>query len=116
MIVIDFKSGAQNPCNELQVAAYVDLAKYGIDTEDKKFSDRANKTAFEVSLYHPIYQYCGTIDAVIDDGKTQIEGNILYLKDNGKYSLSPVKDIRKNLETFLCFLRTEKWKREKGLI
>lgn len=115
MIVIDFKSGSPHPCSELQVAAYCELVKCGIDMDGKKFWDRKNKTAFEVSLYHPIYQYAGTIDCVIDDGKSSIEALILYLKDNGKYSLETIKDLRRNLEIFLCFLRTEKFKREHNL-
>ena len=115
MIVLDFKSGASHPSSELQVSAYCDLARYGIDQEGKKFWDRGNKTAFEISLYHPIYQYCGTIDCVIDDGKDYIEGMILYLKDNGKYSLKPVKNIRQNFEMFLQFLNTAKYCKEKGI-
>jgi len=116
MIVIDFKSGTPHPATDLQLAAYTYLVKEGIGEDGKKFMDRENKTAFEVRLYHPMWQFAGTIDMVIDDGKNTVEAFALYLKDNGKYNLSQVKDIRINLETFLCFLRAEKWKHQKGLI
>ena len=115
MLIFDFKTGSPHPASELQLAAYSMLVKEGIGEDGKKFMDRENKNAFEVRLYHPIWQFAGTIDMVIDDGKNTVEAFALYLKDNGKYSLSPVKDIRKNLEMFLQFLNTEKWKRQKGL-
>lgn len=115
MLIFDFKSGVTHPTAELQLAAYIYLVKEGIGEDGKRFMDRENKTDFEVRLYHPLYGYAGTVDMVIDDGKQSVEGLILYLKDNGKYSLKSIKNIRINFETFLCFLRTEKWKKEHRL-
>lgn len=110
--VFDIKSGAPNPCVELQVSAYVELCKQWdvwINT------DMAGEMILETPLYHPLHQYAGTPDIIISGGKQVREGHALYLKDNGNYSLSTIKNIRQNFETFLCFLRTAKWRREKGI-
>jgi len=109
--LFDIKSGSPHPCVELQIAAYIELVnqwQVWIKTE-------CEMPLLETPFYHPTYQYAGTPDIISGDLPVR-EGYALYLKDNGKYSLSPVKDIRKNLETFLCFLRAEKWKHQKGLI
>lgn len=111
--LIDLKSGAPTPCTDLQIAAYIELVNHWSVWLQTEWSDTM---MLETPLYHTVYNYAGTPDIVITGGKPVREGYALYLKDNGKYSLSPVKDIRKNFETFLCFLRTDRWKREKGLI
>jgi len=109
--LFDIKSGSPHPCVELQIPAYIELVNSGIP-----MSAPESMPVLEMPFYHPIHQYCGTPDIIIFDKLPVREGYALYLKDNGKYSLSPVKDIRKNLEMFLQFLNTEKWKRQKGLI
>jgi hypothetical protein len=110
--VFDIKSGSPHPCVELQIPAYIELANNGIPMETLDLIEY--ELLLEMPHYHPIHRYSGTPD-IIMGGKPVKEGHALYLKDNGKYSLSTVKDIRINLETFLCFLRAEKWKKAKGL-
>ena len=109
--VFDIKSGAKSPMVELQVPAYIELVnqwQVWIKTERES-------PLLEVPLYHTIYNYAGTPDIVISDGKVR-EGYALYLKPTGKYSLSPVKDIRKNFEQFIHQLNAYRWRKEKGLI
>ena len=110
--VIDIKSGSPHPCVELQVPAYIELVNNGIP-----MSAPEGMPVLEMPFYHPVYQYAGTPDIIIYDKLPIFEGHGLYLKENGKYSLKPIEieNIRKNLEMFLQFLNTEKWKREKGL-
>ena len=107
----DIKSGSHHPCVELQIAAYVDLINNGIP-----MSATESNIILEMPFYHPIYQYAGTPDIVIFDKKPVKEGHALYLKDNGKYSLKSVDNIRKNFEMFLQFLNTERWKKEHNLM
>ena len=113
----DIKSGSPHPCTELQIPAYIELANKGIPQNPANAPLLGvSKMILEEPFYHPIYQYCGTPDIIISDGGKVKEGHALYLKDNGKYSLSPVKDIRKNFEIFLSHLNAYKWQKEKGLI
>jgi len=108
--VFDIKSGAKTPCVELQVSAYIELANNGVPMEAPKAMP-----VLEMPFYSPIHNFAGTPDIIIIDRKPATEGFALYLKDNGRYNLSPIKDIRRNLETFLCFLRTKRWLMEKNL-
>jgi len=113
--VFDIKSGSPHPCVELQIPAYIELVNNGIPMyRDECHLILGVPSYCELPFYHSTYAYAGTPDIVIGT-KPHREGHALYLKDNGKYSLQTVKDIRKNFETFLCFLRAERWKREKGL-
>lgn len=108
--VVDIKSGSPHPCVELQIPAYIELVNHGIPMYAPE-----SMPVIEMPFYHPISQYCGTPDIVIFEKLPVREGHALYLKGNGKYSLKSVENIRMNLETFLCFLRTNRWMREKGL-
>jgi hypothetical protein len=110
--VIDIKSGSPHPCTELQISAYVELVNNGIPMN---VHPEVLVSGLEVPYYHPTYLYAGTPDIVIGS-KPIREGHVLYLRDNGNYSLTPVKNIRKNFEMFLQFLNTTKWKKEKGLL
>jgi hypothetical protein len=111
--VFDIKSGAKSPIAELQISAYIELVNHGTPQND------LNRTApilwLEEPFYHETHRFAGTPDIVIGNLPVK-EGFALYLKDNGKYSLSTIKNTRINFETFLCFLRAEKFKREKGLL
>ena len=116
MILYDFKTGSPHPCTELQMAGYILLVREGIDKEGKKFIERDNKTAYEIILYHPNYNFAGTIDMIIDDGKETFQGYALYLKDDGTYKVEDhSKNYRRNKGIFLSFLVAEQWKLEKGL-
>ncbi len=108
--IIDIKSGVPHPCVELQIPAYIELVNHGVP-----MSAPESMPILEMPFYHPVYQYCGTPDIVIFQNLPVAEGHALYLKSNGKYSLKTIENIRGNLETFLCFLKAEKWKRERNL-
>jgi hypothetical protein len=108
--VFDIKSGSPHPCVELQIPAYIELANHGVPMYAPE-----SHPILELPFYHPIHQYCGTPDIIIGQRPFK-EGYALYLKDNGKYSLSTVKDIRINLEIFLAHLKAYKWQKGKGLI
>ena len=112
--LLDLKSGSPHPCVELQIPAYIELVNHGTPMHEA-CDPLKSDMVLEEPFFHPIHQYAGTPDIIISGGKKIKEGHALYLKDNGKYSLSTIKNTRINLETFLCFLRTERWKREKGL-
>ena len=112
--VIDIKSGAKVATVELQIAAYIELVCYGVTSDESRLEGPMH---LETPLYHPTYQYCGTPDIVIGDAIRDFkEGHALYLKDNGKYKLEPIPNVRRNLETFLCKLTSYKWDREHGFI
>lgn len=113
--VIDLKSGAKTPCVDLQVSAYVELVNNGITKDFGKITEYPQRIFLETPMFHPVYGYTGTPDIVIGPFPVR-EGFALYLKDNGKYSLHPIENIRKNLEMFLQFLNTHRWKQEKGII
>jgi hypothetical protein len=112
--VFDIKSGSPNPCVELQVSAYVELVNNG-EPMHQACDPMQSDMVLEEPFYHPIHQHAGTPDIIISGSKKIKEGHALYLKDNGNYSLSTIKNIRQNFETFLCFLKTAKWKREHNL-
>jgi len=117
MIIIDIKSGSKNPCTELQLAGYSLLVKEGIDEQGNKFIERQNKTAFEITLFHPIYFYGGTIDIVYDDGKSTITCYALYLNEDSTYKLDDhTEKLRHNQQVFLSFLTVNNWKKEKGVL
>lgn len=108
--VIDFKLGAKTDLIELQIPAYIELVNNGVALQES-----GSYPMLEVPFYHPTYQYCGTPDIVISDGSKVKEGHALYLKDNGKYKLETIPNVRRNFEMFLQFLNTEKWCREHNL-
>jgi len=111
MGVFDIKSGSPHPCTELQISAYIELVNHGIPQ-----SAPEGQPILEMPFYHSIYSYGGTPDIIIFDKLPVREGYALYLKDNGKYSLSSAKDVRKNFEIFIHHLNAYKWQKEKGLI
>ena len=111
----DIKSGAPTPCTKLQLSAYIELVNGNCPMHpgcDPFKSDMV----LEEPFMHPVYGYAGTPDIIISGGNPIREGYALYLKDNGKYSLSPVKDIRKNFEQFIHQLEAYKWRKEHGLL
>jgi hypothetical protein len=112
--VIDIKSGAKVATVELQIAGYIELVNHGQLLHDG-YNLMGNKLLLEEPFMHPTYQYCGTPDIVIGDYPVK-EGHALYLRDNGKYKLETIPNVRRNLETFLCFLNSYKYCKEKGLI
>ena len=111
--VFDIKSGAKSPMVDLQIPAYIELVNNGISMN---LHPGVIESGLEIPFYHPIYQYAGTPDIIISGGKTIREGYALYLKSTGKYSLSPIKDIRKNFEQFIHQLEAYKWRKEHGLL
>ena len=113
--VIDIKSGAKTPTVELQIAAYIELVNNGKSLSGFfDYAELKNNLILEQPFFHPLYNYCGTPDIVIGDYPVK-EGHALYLKNNGKYKLETIPNVRRNLEMFLQFLNTEKWCREHNL-
>lgn len=113
--VFDIKSGSPHPCVELQIGAYVELVNNNCPMHEGCDPFKSDMV-LEEPFRHTLHLYAGTPDIIISGGNRIREGYALYLKDNGKYSLSPVKDIRKNFEIFLHHLNAYKWQKEKGLI
>ena len=113
--VIDIKSGAKVATVELQIAAYIELVNNGHPFDSGRVEGEAKRMYLETSLYHPTYQFCGTPDIVLGDIPVK-EGHALYLKNNGKYKLEKVENLRSNFNHFLCKLDSYKWDREKGYV
>jgi hypothetical protein len=111
--ILDLKSGSPHPCVTLQIPAYIELVNHGIPFSGIEL--KAPVMLLESPFFHPVYQYCGTPDIVMGEYPVK-EGHALYLKDNGKYKLETIPNVRRNFETFLCFLNSYKWSKEKGLI
>ncbi len=112
--IIDLKSGAKSPTVELQIAAYIELVNNGVPKNS--LSHEYPCTWLEEPFMHPLYQYAGTPDIVFAESLPIREGHALYLKDNGKYKLETIPNVRRNFEHFLCKLDSFKWDKEKGLI
>jgi len=110
--VIDLKSGAKVPTVELQIPAYIHLANNGLTFGDCRLD---GPMYLETPLYDPTFQFTGTPDIILGPFPIK-EGHALYLKPNGKYSLKPIENNRRNFEMFLQFLNVAKWKKERGLI
>ena len=110
--VIDTKSGVKVSTVELQVPAYIHLANNGLTFGDCKLD---GPMYLETPLYDPTFQFTGTPDIIIGPFPIK-EGHALYLRDNGKYKLETIPNVRRNFEMFLCFLNSYKWSKEKGLI
>lgn len=112
--VIDLKSGAKTSTVELQIAAYIELVNNGIAKDFGKITEYPQRLFLETPMYHPLYGYAGTPDIVMGPFPVR-EGHALYLKNNGKYKLETIPNVRRNFEMFLQFLNTEKWCREHNL-
>ena len=115
MLVIDAKLGVPAKWQKLQIAAYVELVQYGVDENGIPFMQRKNKTAFEVRLFHPIYNFAGTVDIIIDDGKPEITGHILYLRDNETYKLEVVNKLYQRKKEFLTLTSAYHIRRNYGI-
>jgi hypothetical protein len=115
--VIDVKSGVKVSTVELQISAYIELVNHGRPMNDyiKEYDIKEAVIWLEEPFMHPLYGYCGTPDIVIGDYPIK-EGHALYLKDTGKYKLETIPNVRRNFETFLCFLNSYRWSREHGFV
>lgn len=93
------------------------LDEDGLDNEIKPFLEgyksfrgdyAAIITGHEVMLWHPVYQYAGTIDIIIQYNKYYK----LFLNDTGKYRLVPVENIRTHFNYFVSALNVLRWKEQ----
>lgn len=118
--IVDFKSGAPQAADELQLTGYALLVREGKCSGGKKA-----EWTFEEPLYHPTYRFAGTPD-IVNVEYSGIERDIirpfpmhcLYLDKDGGYKLSKdfSKDYLKNRSIFLSFLTVFFWKKERGLL
>ena len=116
-VICDYKTGVRHPCNELQLAGYYILATGGV-AKDGKIVPGTHGTYNELSLFHPIYLFAGTIDYLhyeTAEKTTQIKA--IYLKEDG--SMPQIEDYTKGLgrstQIFLSFLTCYKWRKEKNI-
>jgi len=113
-VICDYKTGVRHPCVELQLAGYYILVTEGVTGNGNIVPGTYN----ELSLFHPIYLFAGTIDYLHYEtaGKTtQIKA--IYLKEDG--SMPQIEDYTKDLgrstQIFLSFLTCYKWRKEKNI-
>ena len=113
-VICDYKTGVRHPCNELQLAGYYILVTGGVAGDGNIVPGTYN----ELSLYHPIYLFGGTIDYLHYEtaGKT-IQIKAIYLKEDG--SIPQIEDytkgLRRSTQVFLSFLTCYKWRKEKNI-
>jgi len=99
--VLDIKSGVPQAWHSLQIAAYYELWRNGLDENNAPLV-YVNE-AYEIRCYHPLMRYCGTIDMIsIADKDKPIDMYLLYLRDNGKYILDVVSSRSKTVNKFLA--------------
>ena len=116
-VICDYKTGVRHPCNELQLAGYYILVTGGV-AKDGKIVPGTHGTYNELSLFHPIYLFGGTIDYLHYEaaGET-IQIKAIYLKEDG--SMPQIEDYTKDLgrstQIFLSFLTCYKWRKEKNI-
>ena len=109
--VYDYKRSPY-PATELQLAGYQLLAKEGLMAGDIVPVYVKEIPRFEISLYHPVYKFAGTMDILAGDTACYA----VYLKDNGNYSLvNHSKNLRKNVQIFLSYLTVYRHRKEKGI-
>ena len=113
-VICDYKTGVRHPCNELQLAGYYILVTEGVTGNGNIVPGTYN----ELSLFHPIYLFAGTIDYLhyeTAEKTTQIKA--IYLKEDG--SMPQIEDYTKDLgrstQIFLSFLTCYKWRKEKNI-
>ena len=116
-VICDYKTGVRHPCVELQLAGYYILVTGGV-AKDGKIVPGTHGTYNELSLFHPIYLFAGTIDYLhyeTAEKTTQIKA--IYLKEDG--SMPQIEDytkgLRRSTQVFLSFLTCYKWREEKGV-
>ena len=116
-VICDYKTGVRHPCVELQLAGYYILVTGGV-AKDGKIVPGTHGTYNELSLFHPIYLFAGTIDYLhyeTAEKTTQIKA--IYLKEDG--SMPQIEDYTKDLgrstQIFLSFLTCYKWRKEKNI-
>ena len=113
-VICDYKTGVRHPCVELQLAGYYILVTEGVTGNGNIVPGTYN----ELSLYHPIYLFAGTIDYLHYEtvGKA-IQIKAIYLKEDG--SMPRIEDYTKDLgrstQIFLSFLTCYKWQKEKNI-
>jgi len=101
--VIDVKSGQMEKWHFLQVCAYRELWLNGVDEHGKPL--RETRKGTEVRGYSPLWRYSGTVDIIdIPEREDYPEAHVLYLKDNGKYKIEPVRDVRIHTQKFLTLV------------
>jgi len=113
-VICDYKTGVRHPCVELQLAGYYILVTEGVTGNGNIVPGTYN----ELSLFHPIYLFAGTIDYLhyeTAEKTTQIKA--IYLKEDG--SMPQIEDYTKDLgrstQIFLSFLTCYKWRKEKNI-
>ena len=113
-VICDYKTGVKHPCVELQLAGYYILVTEGVTGNGNIVPGTYN----ELSLFHPIYLFAGTIDYLhyeTAEKTTQIKA--IYLKEDG--SMPQIEDYTKDLgrstQIFLSFLTCYKWRKEKNI-
>ena len=113
-VICDYKTGVRHPCNELQLAGYYILVTEGVTGNGNIVPGTYN----ELSLYHPIYLFGGTIDYLhYETAGEAIQIKAIYLKEDG--SMPQIEDYTKDLgrstQIFLSFLTCYKWRKEKNI-
>ena len=113
-VICDYKTGVRHPCNELQLAGYYILVTEGVTGNGNIVPGTYN----ELSLYHPIYLFAGTIDYLhYETAEKTIQIKAIYLKEDG--SMPQIEDYTKDLgrstQIFLSFLTCYKWQKEKNI-
>ena len=113
-VICDYKTGVRHPCNELQLAGYYILVTEGVTGNGNIVPGTYN----ELSLYHPIYLFAGTIDYLhYETAEKTIQIKAIYLKEDG--SMPQIEDYTKDLgrstQIFLSFLTCYKWRKEKNI-
>ena len=113
-VICDYKTGVRHPCVELQLAGYYILVTEGVTGNGNIVPGTYN----ELSLFHPIYLFAGTIDYLhyeTAEKTTQIKA--IYLKEDG--SMPQIEDYTKDLgrstQIFLSFLTCYKWRKEENI-
>ena len=120
-VIADWKTGTKHPCIELQLAGYCLLVREGLTEAGESLMELAKSEIVcrhEVRLYHPIYQFSGTLDYVYLSGEGTIALKAIYLKQNGKFPPQDdfTKNYRRNKNIFLSFLISFQWRQERGLL
>jgi len=113
-VICDYKTGVRHPCVELQLAGYYILVTEGVTGNGNIVPGTYN----ELSLYHPIYLFAGTIDYLhYETAEKAIQIKAIYLKEDG--SMPQIEDYTKDLgrstQIFLSFLTCYKWRKEKNI-
>jgi len=113
-VICDYKTGVRHPCVELQLAGYYILVTEGVTENGNIVPGTYN----ELSLYHPIYLFAGTIDYLHYEtvGKA-IQIKAIYLKEDGRMPQIEdyTKGLRRSTQVFLSFLTCYKWRKEKNI-